>query len=155
MMAEPAAVAMAAFTADDPTDRAAFDEHMERVLANRGADHWAITDGDGTLVGTIATFPSDEGSPEITYWIAQPHWGQGHASRALALILGQTRRPVLAESRSTTSGRDACWRRVASTSWVATVTTPPAATPRPKNSSSGSVEDPPAGQATHRSGFRS
>lgn len=96
MMAEPAAVAMAAFTADDPTDRAAFDEHMERVLANRGADHWAITDGDGTLVGTIATFPSDEGNPEITYWIAQPHWGQGHASRALALILGQTRRPVLA-----------------------------------------------------------
>ncbi len=52
---------MVAFTADDPTDRAAFDEHMERVLANRGADHWAMTDGDGTLVGTIATFPSDEG----------------------------------------------------------------------------------------------
>ncbi|CAN5714112.1 hypothetical protein BH24ACT13_BH24ACT13_03700 [soil metagenome] len=82
MMADPEAVAMAAFTADDPTDRAAFDEHMERVLANRGGDYWAVTDGDGTLIGTIATFPSDDGNPEVTYWIARPHWGQGHASSA-------------------------------------------------------------------------
>jgi RimJ/RimL family protein N-acetyltransferase len=96
MMADPEAVAMAAFTADDPTDRAAFDEHMERVLANRGGDYWAVTDGDGTLIGTIATFPSDDGNPEVTYWIARPHWGQGHASRALALVLEQTGRPVLA-----------------------------------------------------------
>ncbi len=33
---------------------------------------------------------------EVTYWIAQAHWGQGHASRALALLLEQTDRPVLA-----------------------------------------------------------
>ncbi len=96
MMAEPAAVAMAAFTADDPTDRAAFDEHMEHVLTIREADHWAVSDGDGTLVGTIARFPSEEGHLEVTYWIAQAHWGQGHASRALALLLEQTDRPVLA-----------------------------------------------------------
>lgn len=96
MMADPEAVAMAAFTADDPTDRAAFDAHLGRVLANRSVDYRAVTDGDGTLIGTISTFPSDEGHREVTYWIARPHWGQGHASRALALVLEQTGRLVLA-----------------------------------------------------------
>ncbi len=96
MMADPDAVAMAAFTAEDPSDRAAFDEHMERVLANRSGNCLAVTDSDGILIGTIATFPSDEGHLEVTYWIARPHWGQGHASRALALVLEQTGRPVLA-----------------------------------------------------------
>lgn len=96
MMAEPAAVAMAAFTADDPTDRAAFDAHMERVLATEGARHWAVTNEDETLVGTISTFLAEDGHPEVTYWVAQAHWGQGHASRALALVLEQTTRPVVA-----------------------------------------------------------
>lgn len=96
MMAEPEAVAMAAFTVEDPTDRATFDAHMERVSANQEAHHWAVTDDGETLVGTISTFPSGEGLPEVTYWIVQAHWGQGHASRALALVLEQTARPVLA-----------------------------------------------------------
>lgn len=87
---------MAAFTAEDPTDRAAFDAQMERVLANQEAKHWTVTDQDDRLVGTISTFPSDEGIPEVTYWIAQAHWGQGHASRALGLALVLTARPVLA-----------------------------------------------------------
>lgn len=96
MMADPPAVAMAAFTADDPTNRAAFDAHLERVLVNQDVDHWAVTDGAGNLIGTIATFPSDEGHPEVTYWIARPYWGRGHASRALALILDRAGRPLLA-----------------------------------------------------------
>ena len=96
MMADPQAVAMAAFTADDPSDRAAFDDHMERVLPSQQVDHWAVTDSAGTLIGTISTFPSDEGHPEVTYWIARPYWGQGHASRALALVLEQAGRPLLA-----------------------------------------------------------
>lgn len=96
MMAEPEAVAMAAFTADDPADRAAFDEHMARVLSIREAYQWAVIEGDGTLVGTIARFPAEHDVAEVTYWIAQAHWGQGHASRALALVLEQTGRPVLA-----------------------------------------------------------
>jgi RimJ/RimL family protein N-acetyltransferase len=96
MMAEPAAVTMAAFTADDPSDRAAFDAQMERIATNPDTSQWAITGEDGALIGTIATFPSVDGDPEVTYWIAQSHWGQGHASRALELVLDQTRRPVVA-----------------------------------------------------------
>jgi RimJ/RimL family protein N-acetyltransferase len=96
MMADPEAVRMAAFTAEDPTDRQAFDAQMERVLAVREARHWAVLDGDGAVVGTISTFPSDEGLPEVSYWIARKQWGRGHASRALELVLDQTGRPVLA-----------------------------------------------------------
>jgi RimJ/RimL family protein N-acetyltransferase len=96
MMAEPDGVAMAAFTAEDPTDRAAFDAQLERVLAIEGADHWVLVDEDETVVGTISTFPSDDGLPEVTYWVAQAHWGQGHASRALAFVLERTARPVVA-----------------------------------------------------------
>jgi RimJ/RimL family protein N-acetyltransferase len=77
-------------------DRAAFDAHLERILANPSVDYCAVVDGSGTLIGTISTSPSDEGYPEVTYWIARPHWGYGHASRALALVLEQTRLPVLA-----------------------------------------------------------
>lgn len=94
MMADPVAVSMAAFTAADPTDRAAFGAHMSRVLANPAIDHRAITGEGGQLVGSIATFPSEDGLPEVTYWIHRDHWGDGHASRALTLMLAETRRPV-------------------------------------------------------------
>jgi hypothetical protein len=42
MMADQAAVMMAAFTAEDPHDRAAFDLHMQRVAALAGARNWAV-----------------------------------------------------------------------------------------------------------------
>lgn len=96
MMADPEAVIMAAFTAEDPTDRKAFEAHMQRVSAIADARHWAVLDGDDAVVGTISTFPSDEGVPEVTYWTARAHWGHGHASQALELVLDETSRPVLA-----------------------------------------------------------
>jgi RimJ/RimL family protein N-acetyltransferase len=40
----------------------------------------------------------------VTYWIARPHWGQGHASRALALVLDQAGRPLLARVASDNLG---------------------------------------------------
>lgn len=87
---------MAAFTAEDPNDRAAFELHMQRIAAIPGVRNWAIVDGDELLVGTISTFPSEENLPEVTYWIERTHWGHGHASRALTLVLARTARPVLA-----------------------------------------------------------
>ncbi len=96
MMADPEAVTMAAFTADDPTDRAAFDRQRERVGAIAGARHWAVLDGDASVVGTISSFPSDDGLPEVTYWIGRAHWGLGHASVALELVLERIDRPVIA-----------------------------------------------------------
>ncbi|MDQ3708653.1 MAG: GNAT family N-acetyltransferase [Actinomycetota bacterium] len=98
-MRDPTAVWMAAFTPEDPGDRAAFDRRMRRILDDPQTNASAIT-ADGVLVGSISTFPSDEGLPEVTYWIARSHWGQGIAGRALQLMLDQTDRPLLARAAS-------------------------------------------------------
>jgi RimJ/RimL family protein N-acetyltransferase len=84
-MRDPESVRMAAFTAKDPDDRTAFDVHMAKVRASPEATNRAIT-LDGRLVGSIASFVI-EGDTEVTYWIDRSFWGQGIASRALALLL--------------------------------------------------------------------
>ena len=82
---EPRAVQMAAFTRADPSDRAAFDAHYERVRGNPSNTLLAI-DEAGELVGTIASFTL-EGEREVSYWIAPERCGQGIASRALRLFV--------------------------------------------------------------------
>jgi RimJ/RimL family protein N-acetyltransferase len=54
-MRHPEAVRMAAFTAEDPDDRTAFDAHMAKVRASPEVINRAIT-VDGRLVGSIASF---------------------------------------------------------------------------------------------------
>jgi RimJ/RimL family protein N-acetyltransferase len=92
---DPTAVAMAAFTRADPSDRAAFDAHYARIRGNPDVLVRAIADGDG-LVGTIGSFTM-EGDREITYWIAPSRWGRGLASAALgAFLLVEATRPLYA-----------------------------------------------------------
>ena len=76
---------MAAFTAEDPDDRRAFDAHMARVRSSPDITLRAIT-CDGPLVGSIASFVSGD-QTEVTYWIDRPAWGRGIASQALELLL--------------------------------------------------------------------
>jgi RimJ/RimL family protein N-acetyltransferase len=78
---------MAAFTAEDPDDRTAFDSHMTRVMESPDTTNRAIV-YDDQFVGTIASFDS-EGATEVTYWIDRSHWGKGIASRALALLIDE------------------------------------------------------------------
>ena len=78
-------VRMAAFTPDDPSDRAAFDAHMARIRSAPGITLRAVT-CDGRLVGTISSFVID-GETEVTYWIDRSAWGRGIASRALELLI--------------------------------------------------------------------
>ncbi|KJK45366.1 acetyltransferase [Lentzea aerocolonigenes] len=84
-MRDPESVWMAAFTAEDPDDREAFDAHWRKVLAMPGTTNRVIV-GDGRVVGTIASFEM-EGDTEITYWIDRSVWGRGVAGRAVALLL--------------------------------------------------------------------
>jgi RimJ/RimL family protein N-acetyltransferase len=84
-MRDPEAVAMAAFTPEDPDDRRAFDAHMATVRNSPGITMRAIT-CDGQLVGSIASFPSGD-QTEVTYWIDRSAWGRGIATRALGLLL--------------------------------------------------------------------
>jgi RimJ/RimL family protein N-acetyltransferase len=90
---EPAGVHMAAFTAKDPTDRAAFMAHWQRILSNPAIINKTIV-WQGQVVGSIASYIED-GRPEVTYWLGQDYWGKGLATKALAALLEvQTARPL-------------------------------------------------------------
>jgi RimJ/RimL family protein N-acetyltransferase len=96
---DPESVRMAAFTAEDPGDRGAFDAHMAKVRASPEVTMRAVT-ADGRLVGSIAAFVVD-GDTEITYWIDRSFWGRGIAGRALALLLDEVAvRPLYARVAS-------------------------------------------------------
>ncbi|MBV9795072.1 MAG: GNAT family N-acetyltransferase [Actinobacteria bacterium] len=102
-MRDPEGVWMAAFTPEDPGDRAHFDAHMARVRAAPDVTMRAVT-RDGALVGHVAAFERD-GELEVTYGVDRDAWGQGVASRALALLLQEvTARPVHARAASDNLG---------------------------------------------------
>ncbi len=94
---DPDARWMAAFTADDPDDRVAFMAHWASILADDTIIKRTIV-YDGQVAGSLVCFLRS-GTPEIGYWLGKPFWGQGVATRALALLLRQvTRRPVYARA---------------------------------------------------------
>jgi RimJ/RimL family protein N-acetyltransferase len=102
-MRDPESVRMAAFTAKDPGDRAAFDAHMAKIRASPEVTNRVIT-LDGRLVGSIASFVM-EGDTEVTYWIDRSFWGQVIASRALDLLLEAVAvRPLFARAASDNAG---------------------------------------------------
>lgn len=92
---DPEAVRMAAFTHKDPSDRAAFDAHWTRLLADASVRSRTVVAG-GCIVGSIASFILD-GQREVTYWIGREHWGRGIATRALAaFVREEPQRPLFA-----------------------------------------------------------
>src|SRR5262249_43832393 len=94
---DPEAVAMAAFTRENPSDRAAFDAHHERIRTNPETRLYAI-DADGEFVGTVGSYPM-HGQREVTYWISREHWGRGFATAALrALLAIEPTRPLFASA---------------------------------------------------------
>jgi RimJ/RimL family protein N-acetyltransferase len=102
-MRDPEGVWMAAFTPPDPDDRNAFDAHMARVRASPEITMRAVL-CDGRLAGSIASFPA-EGQTELTYWIDRALWGQGIATKALALLLELVpARPLYARAASDNAG---------------------------------------------------
>ncbi len=90
---DPGAVAMAAFTRADPSDREAFDRHHRRIRSDPDCTLLAIDD-DGVLAGTIGSFTM-EGERGVTYWVDPSRWGHGVASRALgAFVRIEATRPL-------------------------------------------------------------
>ncbi|MGY3127632.1 RimJ/RimL family protein N-acetyltransferase [Agrococcus sp. UYP33] len=125
---DPDAVAMAAFTREDPSDRAAFDAHYRRVRADP-ANHLLVIEQDGRLVGAISTFTIEQ-EREVSYWIDPDRWGRGIASAALALLLEQEpERPLFARAAAHNPGSAAVLLRNgfalvgSETSWAAGVGT--------------------------------
>lgn len=102
-MRDPESVQMAAFTAEDPDDRRAFDAHMAKVRTSDDCTLFGVTHS-GRLVGSIASFVMD-GDTEVTYWIDRSVWGRGVASHALALLLERVPvRPLHARAASDNAG---------------------------------------------------
>lgn len=92
---DPHAVAMAAFTRANPSDRAAFDEHYQRIRNEPEATLLAI-EVDGAFAGTIASFTRED-EREVSYWIDPSRWGRGLASAALEAFLHvEVTRPLFA-----------------------------------------------------------
>ena len=91
---DPRAVELAAFTRADPSDRAAFDTHHERIRQDPSCTLRAIDDDEGAFVGTVGSYTM-EGNREVTYWIDPARWGEGLASQALrALLVLEPVRPL-------------------------------------------------------------
>jgi RimJ/RimL family protein N-acetyltransferase len=100
---DAAAVQMAAFTAADPADRAAFDAHWQRLFADPTVDSRTVR-ADGEIVGSVGRW-FDDGVAEITYWIDSEHWRQGIATRAMRLFLDALgERPVRARVAADNAG---------------------------------------------------
>jgi RimJ/RimL family protein N-acetyltransferase len=89
---------MAAFTAKDPTDLAAFKAHWKRILEGPGIIPQTIV-LDGQVAGHIMSY-EEAGVPEVTYWLAREYWGQGLATRALREFLesASKTRPIFARA---------------------------------------------------------
>ena len=90
---DPEANRMAAFTAENPHDREAFDARWARLRANPEITTQTI-ELDGEVVGTVTSW-NQEGNREVTYWIGREHWGKGIATHALIEFLElETARPL-------------------------------------------------------------
>jgi RimJ/RimL family protein N-acetyltransferase len=86
-MRDPEANHMAAFTAKDPSDRAAFEAHWARIR-NDARIYMRTILLDGEVVGHVASFVDEGfGKREVTYWIGRRHWGKGIATAALTQYL--------------------------------------------------------------------
>jgi RimJ/RimL family protein N-acetyltransferase len=94
---DPGANYMAAFTAKDPANKAAFAEHWNKIMADESVTVKTIL-YDGEVAGHVVSFKRF-GNPEVSYWIGKQYWGKGIATQALSEFLNQTKlRPLYARA---------------------------------------------------------
>jgi RimJ/RimL family protein N-acetyltransferase len=89
---DPEAVAMVVFTS---RDRAAFDQHWAKILADEtGLIQTVVV--DDAVAGNVLSFVRD-GKREVGYWLDRAYWGRGVATEALSAFLRLERtRPLYA-----------------------------------------------------------
>lgn len=103
-MNEPEGVRMAAFTAENPADRAAFDAHWARIRNDPAVITRTVVDTAGEVLGHAGVFgPPQE--REVTYWIGRAYWGRGAATATLrALLAVEPERPLHARAAADNAG---------------------------------------------------
>ena len=82
---DPHANKIAAFTSEDPADRAAFDAHWQRIRSNESIVLKTIL-FDENIAGYLAKFERME-LPEVSYWLGKAFWGVGVGTAALAKFI--------------------------------------------------------------------
>ncbi|MFF3505117.1 GNAT family N-acetyltransferase [Streptomyces sp. NPDC003247] len=98
---DPEALRMAAFTPEDPADRAAFEARWER-LRSTAVVRTVLADGD--VIGNAAVY-GEPGEREVTYWVDRAYWGRGVATAALRGLLAEvTERPLYARAAADNAG---------------------------------------------------
>ena len=78
---DPEAIRLAAFVADDPTNRAVFDVQWEKILSFPQITTRTLL-VSGQVAGHVSCYP-DGGAWEVTYWLGREFWGRGVATEAL------------------------------------------------------------------------
>jgi RimJ/RimL family protein N-acetyltransferase len=97
---DPEATSMAAFPA---RDRAAFDAHWQKILADDQLTAKTVLFED-QVAGNVVSFDQD-GKRLVGYWIGREFWGQGLATRALMELLAELpQRPLHAYVATTNAG---------------------------------------------------
>jgi RimJ/RimL family protein N-acetyltransferase len=97
---------MAAFTSGDPSNREAFMAHWRRIMAKPTVTNRTVL-VDGQVAGSVASYVDAEfGKREVTYWLGKEFWGQGVATAALGLFLGEvvTERPIYGRAAKDNTG---------------------------------------------------
>lgn len=82
---DPEAIRMAAFTVENPSDRAAFDAHWARVRTAELILLFTVL-ADEEVAGYIVSFVRF-GLREVGYWYGREFWGRGIATEALRQFL--------------------------------------------------------------------
>jgi RimJ/RimL family protein N-acetyltransferase len=97
MMRDPEAVAMAAFTSDDPNDRDKFDTWIARERGAAEVSFFVVTENGG-FAGTTAAFTVGA-DREVSFWLPRHAWGRGVATAALRLLVShEAERPLFARA---------------------------------------------------------
>lgn len=78
---------MAAFTLEDPTNKAAYMKHMNKNMEDDKVTLKTIL-SNNQIVGNISLFERLT-MPEVSYWIGKEFWGRGIATLALTDFLNQ------------------------------------------------------------------
>jgi RimJ/RimL family protein N-acetyltransferase len=101
---DPEAIRMAAFTAEDPSDRSRFEAHWARIRQDPSIVMRTVVGEGDEVVGHVSVFgpPAER---EVTYWIGREHWGHGAATAALRELLDLVpERPVRARAAADNRG---------------------------------------------------
>jgi RimJ/RimL family protein N-acetyltransferase len=98
MQQDKDAIHMAAFTAQNPEDKTAFEDKWHRILTDPDIKLRTILvsneTGEQSVAGNVVVFPSELGR-EIGFWIIKQFWRCGVGQQAVSLFLNELKEPTL------------------------------------------------------------